>query len=485
MIINLLAVRYVLNALGVEDYGIYNVIAGVITMLSCVSGVLATATQRYYSYSIGKNEVIRLRNIFSTSINIYLLLTCFIVIIGETIGLWFINTQLVIPAERLVAANWIYQFSIFAFILAIMQVPYSAAVIAHEDLGIFAIISIIECVLKFSCALILPIFLCDRLIVYGAAILLVSFLVFTLYAIIGYKKYAECHYHKPTERSLYKELISFSGWTLFGSLAGVGMMQGNTILVNIFFGPIVNAARAISLQINAGFNSFSNSFITSIRPPMIKAYAENNYSYLTKIFYISNKFIYYCLLLIGLPIIYEMDTILRLWLKSASTDTIIFSRLILIYSIIMALHNPITIIMQATGRVKQYFIPVESITLLCLPITYVLFKCGCPAYTTFYAMIVVAIIAHIIRLICLKTYFKPFSVVEYIRHFILPAVFITSVASICCYFTHMWIDNMLLRLFMVFLVSVIIITPLVFSVGLTSNEKHELKRLISSCRNIR
>lgn len=274
MVINLYTVRLVLNALGAEDYGINNVVAGVITMLMSVSSVLSTATQRYYSYSISENKLERLRNIFSTSINIFALLSLIVFILGETVGLWFVNTQLVIPDERMNAANWIYQFSIFSFIFTFIQVPYSAATIAHEDLGIFALISITECVLKLIAALLIFVIPLDGLIIYGATLFIISTLVLISYIMVGYSKYAECRYQKPTKKTLFKELLSFSGWSLFGSVAGVGMSQVNTILVNIFFGPLANAARAISLQFTMAVSSFSGSFILAIRTPMIKSYAD-------------------------------------------------------------------------------------------------------------------------------------------------------------------------------------------------------------------
>jgi O-antigen/teichoic acid export membrane protein len=480
MAINLYTVRLVLNALGAEDYGIYNVVAGVITMLMSVSSVLSTATQRYYSYSIGENKLKRLRNIFSTSINIYALLSLIVIILGETVGLWFVNTQLVIPHERMMAANWIYQFSIFSFISTFMQVPYSAATIAHEDMGIFAVISIAECVLKLIAVLLIFIIPTDRLIIYGATLLLISTLVLISYILVGYSKYAECRYQKPTEKTLFKELLSFSGWSLFGSVAGVGMSQVNTILVNIFFGPLVNAARAISLQFNMAVSSFSSSFIMAIRTPMIKSYAEGSYLYLNKIFNLSNKFIYYCLLMVSLPLIFEMNTVLILWLKTTDPQTVLFSRLILVYALIMSLNNPISIIIQATGHIKEYHVPVETFTLLCVPATYILFKLGYPAYSTYIVMIVAAFASHVVRLICLKKYYKPFSYSEYGKSFLLPAFSITLVASLFVFLIHRSIMNPSLRISAVVFLSVVCVAAFALLIGLSKTEKDVLKQLITS-----
>jgi len=478
MIINLYTVRLVLQALGSVDYGINDVVAGVITMLMSISSVLSTATQRYYSYSIGNNKLERLREIFSTSINIYLYLSIFVFLFGETIGLWFVNTHLVIPAGRMIAANWIYQFSILSFIFTFMQVPYSAAIIAHEDMGIFALISTAECILKLLAALLIFIIPKDRLIVYGANLFLISSLVLTSYILVGYRKYAECRYQKQQDKTLFKELISFSGWSLFGSVAGVGMSQVITILVNIFFGPLVNSARAISFQFNMALSSLTASFLMAVRPQMIKSYAEGSYLYLNKIFNLSNKVIYYSLLMVCLPLIFQMDTILLFWLKNSDPQTILFSRLILIYALIMALNNPISIIIQATGHVKEYHVPVETFTLLCVPATYILFKLGYPAYTSYLVMIVAAIAAHIVRLICLKKFYQSFSYTEYLKSFVIPALAITGFATTCVFLFNRINMNTILRLPALVIISVGCIGVLLILIGLSKTEKDDLKQLI-------
>lgn len=471
MIINLYAVRLVLNALGVEDYGIYSVIAGVITMLYSVSSVLSSATQRFYSYSIGENTFEHLREIFSTSLYIYVVLSFIVLLIGETVGLWFINTQLVIPDDRIIAANWIYQFSIFSFIATIMQVPYSSAMIAHEDMGLFSIISTSETVLKLLSVFLIFIIPIDRLVVYGAMLFIISLIVLISYILVARDKYTECTYKKPTEKQLFRELISFSGWSFFGSLASVGMSQVNTIFVNIFFGPIVNAARAISFQFNMALTSFVNSFILAVRTPMIKSYAEESYLYLNKIFNISNKFIFYFLLMICLPLISEMDTVLSLWLTTNDEQTVLFSRLMVIYTLIMALNNPISIIIHATGHVKEYHLSVEIFTLLCMPITYVFFKLGFPAYSTYIIMIIAAVLAHTVRLICLKKFYKPFSYLEYIKTFVIPALVITTTVFFIVIFVHLNIDNMFVRLIAVTFASIISIMILAYLLGLSKAEK--------------
>jgi O-antigen/teichoic acid export membrane protein len=479
---NLFSVRLLLNALGVVDYGIYDVVAGVITVLSSISSVLQTATLRFYSYALGQNNFERLQKIFSTSIYIYVLLSIIVFLVGESIGLWFVNTQLVIPYERMNAANWIYQFSIFSFISLIIQVPFSSLVIAHEDMSIFAKMSIAESFIKLLAILLILVIPLDKLIIYGAALFLIYMLVLISYIRIGYIKYAECRYKKPTERVLFRELLSFSGWSLFGSVAGVGMSQVNTILVNIFFGPLISASRAISLQINMAISSFTGSFLMAIRTPMIKSYAEGSYSYLNKLFNISNKLIYYCLLIVCIPLMIEMENILFFWLKTTNPDTLLFSRLVLVYAIIMSLNNPISIIIQATGHIKEYHIPVEIFTLLCVPATYILFKLGYPAFTTYIVMIIASIASHIVRLLCLKKFYKPFSFLEYVKSFLLPAFVITLFSSIFVFQVHKSITDTFFRVTAVGFISFIIVTLFVMLIGLSKSEKDIIKQLITSIK---
>ena len=482
MFINLFAVRVVLNALGEEDYGIYNVIAGVITMLSGVTTVLASATQRFYSYSMGDEKAGSLREIFSSSVNIYLIFSLGVLVLGETLGLWFVNEKLVIPDDRLFAANLIYQFSILSFICSMMQSPFFSAVIAHEDMGIFTFASLGECLLKFGSAWLLTIVAFDRLDTYGFLILFVHILSLFFYFYVGRKRYSECHYQKVKDKHLYKEILSYSGWNLFGSMAAVGMNQVNTILVNVFFGPIANAARAIALQINGALSSFSGSFIMAIRPPMIKAYAEKDYSYLNKLFTLGNKFIYYCLIFVALPLLFEMETVLRLWLKTATDQTVLFSQLIVVYVLILSLNNPISIIMQAMGKVKEYYVPVESVTLLCPIITWILFRIGLPAESTFWAMIGTIIVSHVIRIWCLKRYYEGFSLKEYSLSFLAPAAVVTVIT---CLVLYPIMNNMtagVVRLVVMLFASFVAICSFAIIIGLNKEEKQYIKVLLKRSR---
>lgn len=478
MLVSLYTIRIVIDSLGFEDYGIYNVVAGVIILLNCLNRVLSSATQRFYSYSIGKCDFSYTQNVFSVSLNIYIIVSIIVILLGETIGVWFINTQLVIPPERLFAANWIYQFSIYSFILMILSVPFSAMIIAHEDMNLYAVITLIECGLKLLAALLLYVFLYDRLILYGFFLLLTNIVTFILYVSFCKKKYGECHYTKVRDKKLFVEMLSFSGWTLFGSVAGVTNLQGNTILVNIFFGPVVNAARAVAFQISSALETFSSSFILAVQPPMIKSYAEGNFFYLMKLFYFSNKFIFYCMMVICLPCFFEMETILGMWLVDYSQDMVTFSRLTLVYSMIISLHNPITIIMRATGNVKRYFVPVESFTLLSMPLTYMFFYKGYPAVTTFIIMIFVFFLAHIVRLIILKKAISFFSLRKYLRLFVMPAFLVSFVTVTFVYLIWSGLDRGIGRLLVVGTVSTILLVGQIFLFVLSKEEKNIIYKMI-------
>lgn len=477
MVVNLIMVRIVLRALGVEDYGLYQVVAGVVITFQSLSSVIATSTQRFYSYSIGEGCPEKLSKIFSASINIYIWcsLGCFMV--AETLGLWFVNTQLHLPPDRLEASNWIYQFAIFSFILTLLQAPYSSAVVAYEEMGFFAAVSMGECFLKLGAVIAIYFSHYDRLVLYGLSLMIVPGISLLAYRLKVRQSYGHVKYCRVKDRLLYHRMLSFSGWHLFSTCASVGMIQVNTILINLFFTLAVNAARGIALQVMSAFSSFSSSFILAVRAPIIKAYAEGNFELLNRLFAYSNKFIYYMTLLIAFPLYFQMETILRLWLGECTGEMVLFSKLIVIYSVILALNNPISIIIQATGKIRQYFVPVEIFTLLCPVITYFLFKAGFPASSTFYAMIGTIAGAHIVRVWCLNRYYEQFSLKEYILSFLLPASIITGGTG-CTLFEIKEYTNGDVFLFII--ASTVLVCVCAYSFGMNESERGRILSLFHS-----
>lgn len=470
-LVNLYTLRIVLSGLGNEDYGIFVSVAGIVTIMTCVCGVLTLSTQRFFSFAIGKRDFNMLTDVFSTSVNVNIVLTILILIVFETIGYWFLNNHLQIPHDRMFAAQIIYHLSLVTFLLSLFQIPYNAAIIAHEEMGFYALISAIECFFRLGAAILIGYWCIDNLVFYGIGLLVVAILTFCLYFFVSVLRYKECKYHKVYDKTLFMRLLTFSGWTFYGSLSHIGMIQGSTILLNVFFGPIANVAFGIALQIDNAFTALGNSMIMALRPPMIKAYAEENHSYLNQLFTFGNKFILYILLIVSIPIIREMRWIQYLWLDSISDDSILFAQLMIVYVDCLALQGPITTIMQAAGKIKEYHLPVETVTIMCVPLTWMLFYVGCPSYTVFISMIGLCVIAHIVRLICLKKYYQHFSLQNYMVSFILPAIIIVFMISSLCYMFDMFIYELIWKVIIDVVLIPLIIIIMVVVFGISSIER--------------
>lgn len=478
MLINIFSVRYVLKGLGVVDYGVFNVVAGLVTMFTSLSSIISSATLRFHSYAIGEGKEEKISDVFSASFNIFAFLALLILVVGEAIGVWFINTQADIPIDRMYAANWVFQFTMLTFVIGLLTAPFSSLIFAYERMSIFSIISVTECTLKFLLALSMIHLAGDHLIIYGLGLLVIQIGVFLSYIVSSKKGGGKYVYKRGIDKSLCKQMLSFSGWTLFSSSASIGISQLVTMITNVFFGPIVNAARAIAFQVSGAMNSFTGNIIMALKPPMIKQYAEGDYEKVKRYFNFSNKAVYYSLLLLLLPIFFEMGTVLNIWLDVDDAQTVLFCRLILIYALILSLNNPISIIIQSTGNVRAYSTYVEIPTILCFPITWLLYACGFAAEWTFYIMIIAIIISHIIRLLCLKRLFPIFSYKEYLFRFVIPAVVITITVTMALFLIHRSLQYGIFRLFVSFVVGGLLIFILSWFYGFTMNERRALLSLI-------
>ena len=343
----------------------------------------------------------------------------------------------------------------------------------------YALISTIDCIVKLLIAYSIGITGGDDLVYYGAALMLEAFMVMMLYVIIARRKYPECKYTIVKKKTLYKELFSFSGWSFYGALAGVGMTQGSTIILNVFFGPIINAAFGIANQIYNAINTLTNSVIIAFRPAMIKSYSAKENGYLEQLFFASSKAILYLLAMVLIPFIFEAETLLTLWLGECTPTMVLFSRLYTIYTICMALHNPITTIIQATGNIRKYSMYVESMTILCLPVSWCLFKLGMPSYFVFITMIGLCILAHIIRLLMLQTSISDLTVSKYLAKLVLPGFLIISITTLIVYCVEGLHTNRILQLFLSFVVSAISISILLYAVGISKKERSLIKDLVN------
>ncbi len=479
-LINLYAIRWVLKSLGVIDYGIFNAVAGIVLLGASVSGVLAMTTQRFYSYALGERREDKVAKIFSVSLNLVLILSVLIIVVLELVGPHFISTQMTIPTHRLNAALWVFHFSILSFVFSFAQIPFMGLVYAQEDMWIYALISMIECVLKLLLAIFVGKMMADHLQMYSIGLAVITFLSLLQYLFFSLKRYKNCRYVLVKEKNIYREFAVFSGWTLFGTIAGAAVIQGSAILLNTFFSPRVNSDYAIANQIYNALNMLVATVFIAFRPVMIKSYAEGNTPYLDKIFSLSNKVIYYMLLLVAIPVFFEMNTLLTFWLgqQAVTPNTVLFARLYLVYTVCMSLHNPITAIVHATGNIKQYCIIVESTMLLCLPLSWISYKMGAAPYMLFIALTILSIVGHALRLWVLKTVYHAFELSSYLCSFLIPACLITTGSYIAALCVHQTVEQPFLRFCLVSLGSIMVVGLLLYSFGLNNKEKQHLARLI-------
>lgn len=476
--VNLYTVRLILAGLGTEDYGIFNAIAGVVTASTCISSVLALSTQRFYSYAIGKREPKRLQEIFSVSLNICLLMSVCFILLFEILGPWLVSTLLTIPHCRMEAALQLLQFSLFSFIFTLIQIPFIGAIFAHENMGYYALVSTFDCIAKLFIAYGLGRTGNDNLVYYGGALMIESLVVMSLYIIIVRRKYAECRYTIVKQKVLYKELFSFSGWSFYGALAGVGMTQGSSIILNVFFGPIINAAFGIANQIYNAVITLTNCIVIAFRPAMIKSYSSQEVGYLEQLFYANSKAILYLLAMVIIPFIFEAETLLTLWLGNTTPTMVLYARLYAVYTLFLALHNPITTIIQATGNIRKYSMYVESITILCLPINWCLFLMGFPSYFLFFTMIGLCILTHIIRLFMLRSCVPSFTLKTYLVRLAFPGIIILGMTVLMVYGIEFLDINKLTRLILSFLVSVVSTSILLYVFGVSEKERNLISEFV-------
>ena len=421
MFVTLYTSRVVLRVLGVEDFGIYNVVGGVVTMLAFLNSSLNTATQRFMNYEMGKGNMEGLRNVFSMSFIAYCLLAVIAVILAETIGLWFIYNKLVIPAERLQAAVWVFHFSVLTFVVNLLTVPYNAAIIAHERMSIYAYISVGEVVLKLLLVFLLQMVDADKLWLYGLMMCLVSCLVCLAYRACCLRSFSECRLRWIWDKSLLKGLFSFSGWMLAGTITSLLSTQGVNMLINMFFGPVLNAARAVAMQVYSAVHAFVVNFMTATRPQIVKSYAQGNTEYMYRLVFSASKFSFFLLFILSMPILFNTAPILALWLEDVPEYAVLFTRLVLIDLLINAAYGPIAYVSQASGKIRNYQLVISIGFIGIALFTWGAFRLGYPVHTTFLIAIIVDIVGLFLRLWVLHGIVH-FPVLRYLRLVMWPVV---------------------------------------------------------------
>lgn len=427
--VSLYTVRVVLETLGVVDYGLYNVVGGVVTMFSFLSNTMASASQRFYAFELGRGDMLQLKRTFSMTLQIYFLLAIIILLFAETIGLWFLNTQMTIPIARMDAARWVYQFSILSFMMTMFTTPYNALIIAHERMTVYAWVSILEVVLKLLIVYVLVLFDYDKLKLYAVLMFLVTTFITFVYRTYSKRKFKECGYSYYWDSILFKEIASYSGWNLFGAVAGIFQGQGINLILNMSFGPIVNAARGIAYQVNSAVNQFVLNFVIATRPQITKYYAIGDKDKMLTLVFRSSKFSFLLLFILSIPFLLETNFIFKIWLKEIPDYVVLFTRLVLVSTLIDSLSYPLMAAAQATGKIKTYQAVVGSIMLLNLPLSFLFLKIGYSAPVVFYISIFNSIICLFFRLLMLNRMIN-LSVIGYLSKVILPLICVTIVSYI-------------------------------------------------------
>lgn len=376
LLVSLYTSRVVLQSLGVTDFGIYNVVGGLVTMFTFINGAMAAATLRFLSFEMGRGDDKQLNVVFSTSIFIHVAISIFVVLMAETVGLWFLYHKMIIPPERMFAASIVFQISVLTAVISIMNVPYNSLLIAHERMSSFAYITILDATLKLLVAIGISHYQYDRLILYAILILLTFLTTITIYWVYCHHSFPESHIRLVKDRELITKMSKFAFWNLFSNLAYVTYTQGINVLLNVFFGPVVNAARGIAVQVQAAVAKFLDSFQSALNPQITKSYASNDRERLLFLIDTSSRYSFYLILILIFPLFVSIDYILSLWLGEVPEHTATFVRLTFLTMPVSAMMNSLNIATQATGRVKRFFFVTGSLQLLILPISYIVLKLG-------------------------------------------------------------------------------------------------------------
>lgn len=479
--ITLYTSRVVLEELGISDYGIYNLVAGFIVMLGFFNSAMSSATQRYLSFDIGRGDFNQLKKTFSSTLTIHIGIAVLGLLLAETIGLWYINNKMVFPHNRFFAVNVVYQFSVLTFLLNIIQVPYNALIVARERMNMYAYVSVLEAVLKLIIVFLLVYFESDKLITYSILTFIVAFVIRLTYQIYCRREFVESKYKFQYDKQYYKELISYSGWNLFGNIAAVAKGQGVNIILNLFFGTVVNAAYGITNQVVGAINLFVTNLQLAFNPQIVKSFSQGNLEKSHYLILQGSKFCFYLLLIIVTPILLNTSYILNLWLKNPPDGTVLFVQIVLINVLIDCLSGSLMTGAQATGRIKWYQILVGTLVFLNLPISYIILKLGYEPYYVFIVSTVISLISLQFRLFFLRKVMA-FDMKKYYFIVISKVLILSGIAFGIVFFGINYLPSNVNFLSFV-LQSVVTIGMLVcftILIGLNKREKSLLKDLIKN-----
>lgn len=470
MFVSLYTSRVNLSALGVDDFGIYHVVGGVVTMFYIVSNALTGSINRFLTIEIGKGDIEKLKRVFATSMAIQYILVFIVLVLAETGGLWFLNNKMVIPYERLTAANWVFQFSLFSFCLDLLVIPYTSSIIAHERMSAFAYISIFQAFGKLFVAWSTYWAPFDKLIWFSCAIVLVSVIVRSIYIIYCKRNFVECCVKTNLDKELRKEMFGFAGWNFIGTIASILRDYGGNIVINLFGGPAVNAARGIASQVNSAVSGFSSNFQTALKPQITKNYAIGNFDYMFSLVFQGARLSYYILFILALPILCSTHYILQLWLGQVPEHTVLFVQLVLIFTMSESLAQPLITVMLATGKIRNFQIIVGGLNLLNVPISYCALSLGAIPETVMIVAIAISVSCEMARVILLKGMID-LPIGDFFKKVYFNVIGVSLVAAIIPLWLHSNMDENFLSFLIVSIVALICSLFSIYIVGCNRKER--------------
>lgn len=471
LLVSLYTSRIVLKNLGVEDYGIYNVIGGVVGMFSIISGTLSAAISRFITFELGRKNVERLKEIFTVSLIMQICISLIVIFLGETVGLWFVTEKLNIPVERIPAAEWVWHSAIAIFIFSFLRAPYNATIIAHEHMNAFALISVMEAILKLVVVFMLSISSYDKLVTYSLLLVVVSFGVLISHFLYCKLKFSECVITRITDKSISKKIVEFASWTFFNHGASVLNHQGVNILMNLFFGVTSNAARGVTNQVEHAIMQFVNNFTMAVNPQITKSYAIGDKRRMFNLICMGSKYSYYLMLVFALPIFIETDYILSVWLTVVPDDTSCFIKLALIGAMIQMLGNTGYTACMATGTIRRYSLWITLVGSMTFPLAWLMFKMGMPPYAAYLSFIIVNIFVNITRLFLMRTMLG-FPIMLFVHKVVANIILITGIACIIPLLLQNVISSNIYRFLLEIIVCTMSSICTCFYIGMSKNERN-------------
>ena len=471
MLVSLYTSRLVLQGLGIVDYGIYNVVGGTIAMFEFLNGAMINATQRYITFELGRGDISRMRQVFTASFNIHLIALAFVILCAETLGLWLVLNKLTYPENRQATVLIVYQLSILTSAIIFMGYPFFAEIIAHEKMGVFAYLSILEVLIKLFTAYWIIYYNFDRLILYAILILLSQILIRAIYVIYCWNHFPETKFLLCWNSKMIREMGIFASWHIVGNLSAQLYIHGLNVLLNMFFGPSVNAARAVAGQIQNAITQFSRNFQMAVNPQITKSYAQNDKSYLNNLLYSSTKYTYFLLIILVLPIMLQTDSLLNLWLQTVPEYSATFIRILLVITIVESFGGPLMTAVSATGNVRNFQMVPGLFLLLIVPLSYIILKLGAPPSSVFLVYLFMMFVTFIYRFI-LSHNLIGFSYLDYFKEVILKCFNVTVVPLLISYILTRFSSNTIFELCSIFIISIISILLSIYFIGLSKIEKN-------------